>query len=452
MEMSTYEFGKQLITHFYALTRALQVYAPNNEVVRQTADKVMEYLRQAEVEVIRHRDYVFLNKERLRFDIGTYESLRFMHQRLRDLGIRSLKIGSEITLEELITFASMFPHGKDVFQQQFEGAGFRHISVLFGEAEEELPDEIDVTRERTKKRFFRALHTTKSLMENLWTQKAVDARNFKRAVFGVIDALSEDEFGVLAMTAIKNFDEYTYNHSLNVGVLAMALGQRIGLQRQRLAKLGTAAMLHDVGKVHLPRELLNKVDPLSDDEWILMKRHADYGVEEIVKTGGLDELGMISITVAFQHHWNLDGTGYPPKSDGMAPTLFARIVRICDSYDAMTTARVYQKVPVLPHLALRVLWTKREVWFDPLLVKVFIQMMGTYPVSSCVRLSSGEIGIVLQQNPDVMELPVVKVVITRDGERIDGPTVDLSTRDELRIEGVLYPQKFQINPNLYLIQ
>ena len=448
--MTDHQTGRQAVSHFYALTKVLQVYDPKNEVVQNTAQKMIDYIADSPLELLRVREYVFLNKERLRFEIDGYESLRFIHGRLAELQIKSLTFLPDVTRDEVVRFAAIFARDRDSFVKLFSSEGFGHIRIEYGEAEETVP-EIRKSRERTMQRYFKALNVTKKLMQNLWAKQPTDSRAFRRVVFSLVDSLSEDEFGLLALAAIKNFDEYTYSHSLNVGVLSIALGQRIGLSKLRLAHLGTAGMLHDMGKVHIPKEVIDKPGALTDEEWEMMKGHTRFGVEEILKTRGADEIGLISLMVSFQHHWNMDGTGYPEREDGQEQILFSRIVRICDTYDAMTTPRAYQTVPVLPHYALRVLWARRNTYFDPILVKVFTQMLGIYPIGSCLELATGEVAVVTRQNPGCTDAPVVAIVLDRNKQKSDGDTVDLAADKERKIARAIYPEQYDINPGSYIM-
>jgi HD-GYP domain-containing protein (c-di-GMP phosphodiesterase class II) len=279
----------------------------------------------------------------------------------------------------------------------------------------------------------------------------VDVKSSRRIVYSLVDSISRDEFGIMALTTIKNFDEYTFNHSLNVGILALALGQRIGLDKKSLARLGASGILHDIGKVEISKDLINKIQKLTDQEWETLKLHSNFGVREILKTRGLDDIAMYAVTVAYQHHWNFDGTGYPLREKDEEPTLFSKVVRICDSYDAMTTARSYQPVPYLPHFALRVIWSNQNRLFDPVLTKVFAQLLGIYPVGSCLELNTGEVGLVMRQNPSNIDLPIAKIIVDRDHNKVDGRTIDLAMDVETKIIRPTYPQIYGVNPAAYFL-
>lgn len=453
--MSIYSSGKTMVALLYPLLKAVQVYDVNNDVVINTAKKFIDFVESlfttiSSLEFVRYRDYIFFNKQRLKYEIDSYANLQFLNSRLKILRIKSLTFLPGIEQQELIDFAAIFKADKVTFLKEFVLKRYPHIKVEFLKAGEE-PDEFIEDGEFTKKTYFKALKVTKNMMQNLWSGRPVDVKSSRRIVYNLVDSISRDEFGILALTTIKNFDEYTFNHSLNVGILALALGQRIGLDRKSLARLGTSGILHDIGKVEISKELINKVQKLTDQEWETLKKHSNFGVREILKTRGLDEISMIAITVAYQHHWNYDGTGYPLREKEEDPTLFSRIVRICDSYDAMTTARSYQPVPYLPHFALRVIWSNQNRLFDPVLSKVFTQLLGIYPVGSCLELNTGEVGLVMRQNPGNIATPIVKIIIDRNHEKTDGKTIDLAMEVQIKVVRPTYPQIYGINPSAYFL-
>jgi HD-GYP domain-containing protein (c-di-GMP phosphodiesterase class II) len=454
--MSIHKSGTQLVILFHALAKAVQVYDINNDVVQKAAQRLVLYCTNlfeihAVLSFVRYRDYIFFNKQRLRFQIEGYASLQNLHDRMKALNIRTLSLGPGVTSAEIVHFALVFKEHAQTFHKKLTAKQFKHVTVEFATDDDEIPEFLKDT-ERVKRTYFKALNVTKNLMQSLWTDRPVDAVSSRRVVYHLIDALSQDEFGLLALTAIKNFDEYTYNHSLNVGVLSLALGQRIGLNRRDLAYLGTAGILHDIGKVEIPKKLIYKAGQLSNEEWETLKMHSTYGVKQILKIRGLDETGLVSLAVAYQHHWNHDGTGYPVRTGDEKPVLLAKIVRVCDSYDAMTTARIYQPIPYLPTIALRVLWKHQGKYFDPVIVKAFILLSGLYPIGSCIELSTDETALVIRQNYGHFELPIVRVVMDSRKRPVDeGAIVDLSEKRDVKILRPVYPQKYGITPGKYFI-
>jgi HD-GYP domain-containing protein (c-di-GMP phosphodiesterase class II) len=453
--MSIYIIGKTVVGLLYPLFKAVGVYDVNNDVVINSAKRFVDFIEDqfaamSSLEFVRYRDYIFFNKQRLKYEIDNYANLTFLNNQLKNLRIKSITFLPGMTQQEIIDFADIFKADKVTFLKQFVLKRYPHIKVEFLKADEEEEEPLEES-EFTKKTYFKALKVTKNMMQNLWTGRPVDVKSSRRIVYSLVDSISRDEFGIMALTTIKNFDEYTFNHSLNVGILSLALGQRIGLDKKNLARLGTSGILHDIGKVEISKDLINKIQKLTDQEWETLKLHSNFGVREILKTRGLDDIAMFAITVAYQHHWNFDGTGYPLREKDDEPTLFAKIVRICDSYDAMTTARTYQPVPYLPHFALRVIWANQNRLFDPVLTKVFAQLLGIYPVGSCLELNTGEVGLVMRQNPSNIDLPILKVIVDRDHNKVDGRIIDLAMDIETKIIRPTYPQIYGINPAAYFL-
>lgn len=449
--------GKDFISAFYALIKAAFIYDFNNDVVINQVNKFMNLFKnivqtENQIEILRYRDYIFFNRIRIRFEIEGYASLQFMEENLKRLGIKSITLLPKLKASDILKFASLLKFNREDFIQKYNESKFSSINVEFYVDQEESVPEFLKGGEQIKRTYFKALKATKNLIQNLWNRQEIDTKSFRRVVYTLIESLNEDEFGLTALTTIKNFDEYTYNHSLNVGVLSLAMGQRLALERKNLVKLGTAGLLHDIGKVAISKALIDKKEPLTKEEWETMKKHSIYGVGEIIKTRGLDDVSFVSILSAYQHHWNYDGTGYPEKMDSkIKPGLFARIIRICDTYDAMTTSRPYQVLPYLPAVAIRVIKSRANTYFDPILIKVFIQILGVYPVSSCLELNTGEVAIVLRQNPARIDRPIIKIVLNSRKEKTNGPIVDLGFEKGLNILQVVYPQKYNINPAEHII-
>jgi HD-GYP domain-containing protein (c-di-GMP phosphodiesterase class II) len=453
--MSLYRSGKDLINQFYALVKSTQIYDLKNDVVLATADKFVGHIGKIltnapQVEFIRYRDYIFFNKLRMRFEIEGYASLQFMNESYKRLKIKSITFLPGVTPDEIIRFAALFRENHERMLMSMAAGDIKSVTVQFAGPEEVIPDFLQ-NGEQTKRTYFKALKVTKNLIQNLWTNQPVNVKSFRRVVYTLIDNISQDEYGVIALTTIKNFDEYTFNHSLNVGILALAMGQRLGFDKKNLVKLGTAGLLHDIGKVEISKEILYKTGKLSDTEWNRMKLHSLFSVRQILKTRGLDEVSISALVTAYQHHWNFNGTGYPTSDQTkITPSFLSRIIRICDAYDAMTTPRPYQPVPYIPALAIRVIWERKGTFFDPDLVKIFVQLFGLYPVGSCLELSSGEIAITLKENTGHIDRPIIKVVVDRHREPVDGALIDLSVTAGIDINRAVYPQKYRINAAAYL--
>jgi putative nucleotidyltransferase with HDIG domain len=248
----------------------------------------------------------------------------------------------------------------------------------------------------------------------------------RATVGGLVDAVLQDPNAMLALTLIKSYDEYLFNHSVNVSVLCIALGQALGLDTEAIMEVGLGALVHDIGKVHWPEDIYQKPRDLSEEEWALVKRHPLDGAEIVEKMG---KPSPVALEVIREHHLRYDRKGYPIVDPDKEPGFFGSIAQIADTYDAITTARVYQNA-FEPSKAVARLQSLAGAVFDPRLLEVFIRMVGIYPVGSLVRLNTGELALVVRANPADGSRPTVRLLFDRTGRRLaEEQDLDLTQRD-----------------------
>lgn len=264
------------------------------------------------------------------------------------------------------------------------------------------------------------------LMRDVWTNlrfgRALQVNRVRGVVRSIVDSALENKEAMLELSSLKNYDEYTFYHSVNVAVLSVMVLSMLTLDDRSLVRMGTAAILHDVGKVDIPVSIVNKPGPLNTEEWEVVRRHPIAGAEVLCRSPGIDS---IAVVAAFQHHMGCDASGYPKVGTGGGLHLFSRIVGIADAYDAMTTRRVYSGAK-LPDRALAILMENAGGSLDPVLTKLFINAIGIYPVRTIVLLTTGEVGIVDQLNPREALRPKVRVVMDSDGKICHPNVVDLT--------------------------
>jgi HD-GYP domain-containing protein (c-di-GMP phosphodiesterase class II) len=269
-------------------------------------------------------------------------------------------------------------------------------------------------------------------MTGLRMGRGVSLRPVKRAVQSIVDQVLSNEASIMGLTSLRDYDEYTFTHSVNVCIFSVALGKKLGFHKSQLYELGLGALLHDVGKVRMPLELINKAGPLTEAEFGVLKEHPAEGLMQLFDMRGLAELPLRAMLMAYEHHMKVDQTGYPRSIRPRNPTVFSRIVAIADGFDAATTKRSYQAQPWPAEKVLQEMRDNPERGFDPLLVKAFISMTGIYPVGSAVILDSFELALVTARNPrpEALHQPIVQVVYDGFGVRVDPPlTYDLSELD-----------------------
>ncbi|MDP3284048.1 MAG: HD-GYP domain-containing protein, partial [Desulfobacterales bacterium] len=286
------------------------------------------------------------------------------------------------------------------------------------------------TRKMVRKTYFNAVTYAAGIIRKIRAGEKVSLKTAKRIVVSVVDQIVEEEELLLGMTAIKDYDEYTYRHSVNVSILSVALGQRLGLNRKMLTDLGMMAMFHDIGKINVPNEILNKPSSFNDEEWKIIKKHPFWGAKALLNLRKTDEFSVKAAIVAFEHHLNYDLSGYPKIRRRFDLDLFSRIISVADLYDAITSARVYTRTPLPPDKALAVMLENSGARLDPLILKFFINMVGIFPIGTIVMLNTNELGFVSGTNQLFLKRPKITIIIDRDGYRIDGRVVDLTEKDE----------------------
>ncbi len=253
--------------------------------------------------------------------------------------------------------------------------------------------------------------------------KAVDSASAQNLVEEISDSVTRNPGALISLARLKTADDYTYMHSVAVCAMMVALAKQIGLTEEHTRSAGMAGLLHDLGKAAIPLAVLNKPGKLTDDEFEVIKSHPVEGYN-MLKEGGSVEDSVLD--ACLHHHEKIDGSGYPDKLKGEEITLIARMTAICDVYDAITSDRPYKR-GWDPSESLRRMaeWTKGH--FDPRLFQAFVKSIGIYPVGSLVRLTSGRIGVVMEQGEKSLTSPRVKVFFsTKSDLRIPPEVVDLA--------------------------
>jgi putative nucleotidyltransferase with HDIG domain len=286
------------------------------------------------------------------------------------------------------------------------------------------------------------------VFEDISHGKKIDLKTVKSTVNNIMDGILRNPDAHLCMTHMKNRDEYTAQHSINVCVLSMALARHVGLHTDQISMLGVGALLHDIGKIKTPLEILNKPDKLTEQEFDIMKSHPQTGRQILER---FHELPMDVIDIAFSHHERMAGGGYPRGIRNQDISYWSKLVSIVDVYDAITSDRCYHK-GMSPTEALTRMYSWRLTDFDPILLEQFIQCIGIYPIGTLVELTSGEVGIVIAVNPVHRLRPKLSLVLSGDKQPIfPARVVDLARigaddpEPTYGIVKVLAPGSFNIN-------
>jgi HD-GYP domain-containing protein (c-di-GMP phosphodiesterase class II) len=436
--------GRAFLVALYAALRSRKLYPPENAAVQRALDDLEAAARALMVggngiAIRLSGDFLFVNGVRLRLELDNYASFSHVHRLLRALEIGALEVQEGITRQEWQSFLGLVqeldspgaPEDRHAaLAARLGPAGITHLDVQpLASAGMDLDRE--QARELAKRTYSHGVAVTKEVVNSIRLGRTVNLRAAKRAVQLIVDQVLTNETSLLGLTTLRDYDEYTFTHSVNVCIFAVALGRKLGLTKVQLYDLGLVALLHDIGKARIPVEVLNKPDGLTEEEWRVLQTHTWRGALTLFGLRGLGEAPYPAILVAHEHHMKTDLTGYPRHIRPRTLGLFSRLVAVADGYDAATTRRAYQTVPIEPDEVLREMWHNPRRGYDPRVVKALINLLGIYPVGTCVILDTFEVGIVTSANPDPQYLhrPLVSVVIDSQGARLPPPGIPANLAD-----------------------
>jgi HD-GYP domain-containing protein (c-di-GMP phosphodiesterase class II) len=251
-----------------------------------------------------------------------------------------------------------------------------------------------------------AQNVVRQVMNDVRMGRSIESERVKRVVNSMVESILRNPDALVSLTRMRSLDEYTFVHSLDVCILSLSLARHLSLSREEMMEIGIGALLHDVGKMRLPTQLLKKPDTLSENEWVEVRKHPVYSLE-ILETS--QEIPDSSKQLALQHHERYNGCGYPFGLKGDTIGTYGQIVGIIDFYDAITTDRPYQK-GIQPHEAIRQIYEKGQGEFNRFMVERFIQCIGIYPFGTLVLMDTEEMGIVCGVRPEVLLRPKVLVI------------------------------------------
>lgn len=314
-------------------------------------------------------------------------------------------------------------------------------------------------KEAAKRTYSQSVAVTREVMSSVRMGRAPSIKKIKRVVQTIVDQILNEETSLLGLTTIRDYDEYTFTHSVNVCIFSVALGRRLGLSRRQLYDLGLAALFHDIGKSRVPLTVLNKTEGLTDEDWRWLAAHPWLGVLALFQMRGQQELPYRAMVVAYEHHMKNDLSGYPKTIRPRSQSIFSKIVAVADGFDAATSRRAYQTVPLSPAAVLAGMRDNPRRGFDPVVVKGFINLVGVYPVGTLVVLDTFELALVhaVNPNPSAISRPLVRIVSDDRGNLLyPGELVDLTEqtpqgtyrRTIIKTEN---PERYGINVGDYFV-
>jgi len=434
--------GRQLIFSLYGALRAVKLYPVENAAVQKALADVTQQSNElraieGELELRMSGEFIFINHTRLRLDLDNFASFSHLLSLFRAAGIGSVTIAAEVTAKDWLIFLALLhaPALDDPAERfvqvlaKLESAG---VTVFLLAPPTEPGGGQEQAKERAKRTYAQSVTATRDLMQSVRMGTAPNIKKIKRVVQSIVDQILTEETSLIGLTTIRDYDEYTFTHSVNVCIFSVALGKRLGLSKLQLYDLGLAALFHDIGKSRVPQEVLNKTGGLTDEEWRLVASHPWLGVLALFQVRGTQELPYRAMIVAHEHHMKRDLTGYPRPIRARELSVFSKIVAVADGFDAATSRRSYQTVPYTPAQVMLEMRDNPRRGMDPVIVKAFINLIGVYPVGTLVVLDTFELGVVHAVNPlqDMLSRPIVRIIADTQGNLMHpGDLVDLADRN-----------------------
>ena len=420
---------EELLRRLAAAVRGASLYSPDHPLVRRGIDALaalsQKVLQQEDTLVIGLiGDEVVVNAQRLSRSAAMLIGFaRDLHER----DIEKITIARGITRDELHWFVHEMADRRAALPlaARLEARGVRRITI--GRINLEPAEEGATGMPAARQVYGTAVQTAEMLWQAAKAGDKPDPNAARRIIDSLAKLVSQDRTSLMALTALKRYDDYTFTHMVNVSVLAMAQARSLNLGGPMLREFGFAALMHDIGKVHTPLEVLNKPDRLTPEEFDLMKQHVVDGAHILRRT---PEMPALAPVVAFEHHLRQDLSGYPENIGHRELNLCTQIVSIADVYDALRSNRVYREG--LPSERVRAIMTQKDSpAFNSRLLRRFINLMGLFPVGTLVRLNTDAVGVVTHEHPTDPFRPQVKILLDRDGEAVeDRPLVNTWEPDD----------------------
>lgn len=376
------KYGKSVITNLYILVRITGIYDSMNEAILNTAKRLMadmelllEDTGELVIKIIEGSFYI--EGIRIKAMMSDIEGFTALAEELKKRLIGVLEFRAPLQAMDLVHLAYAVRGGAESaeVQSKLESKLTKGITVG-GPVVLQKGEEIDLKDSRAvaKQAYLKGVALLKDIDRAVKSGKRFQLKKIKRALQLMVDCIMTDESYLLAFAAVRNYENYYFFHPVNVSILSITIGKKMGMDRVMLRTLAMAAFFHDLGKVEIPLALLNKKTELTAKEMDLIKRHPVDGIKVLMRSLGLNEASILSILVSFEHHIKLDSSGYPQSSGKRKLSLFSRIVSIADDFDSLVSGKVYSRNKFAPQKAIKMMLSESGSRYDPFLMKVFAQI------------------------------------------------------------------------------
>ena len=423
--------GSALIAKFNGALRGARMYGAQSPTLQQLVGELLELvqsLMEDDLSMVVMGDYFYVNDMRLKPQPSQITLFRALMTEFEGRGLGGVRIQNGVSLQELSTFLHLMAAIRDEEQgekliAEMNQAGIANIlPIRAKDLQAEAQDENEPMertpngeRRRAQRTFWRAVNGTRDLVLGAAKSGRPALRQARRLVQPMVDSLMKNEYSIIGLTAIKDHDEYTYAHCVNVSVLSIGMGQALGLPRAALANLGVAGLLHDIGKIEVPVAVLQKPGKLSPEEWQVVRRHPLEGLKMVSRMPGVTTLTVEAMRVCFEHHMTMDRGGYPQFPKPHEPATSSRIVAVADFFDAITAHRSYRRRPLTSFEALSMLLGPEREHFDPAVLWALVKSVGLYPAGTVMLTTSNHVVLSVSPNLEDRRRPHCRVLVHPDG-------------------------------------
>jgi putative nucleotidyltransferase with HDIG domain len=446
--------SEELIRRLAAALRGTELYSPTHPLVQRGIDAfttaATEGLQSAPSIVIGFiGDEVVVDGHRL--PRGTASLVGFARD-LREREVEKVTISRGLTRDEVRNLIAAFSDRTSPvpLPDRLTSRGIRHVTLGKIVVEDVSDEQAGIAAARRV--YATAVETAETLWQAAKAGDQPDPSAARKIIDGLARLVTQDRTSLMALTALKKYDNYTFTHMVNVSALAMAQARALNVEGTLLREFGFAALMHDIGKVNTPLEVLNKPDKLTKDEFDVMKRHVVDGAHILRRTPEMPALAPI---VAFEHHLKQDLSGYPENIGSRKLNLCTMIVSIADVFDALRSNRPYRQGLATNRIR-AIMGEQGNPAFNQTLLKRFVNLMGLFPVGNLVRLSTDELAVVTAEHPTDPFRPQVKIIADKNGEFLEEPLLvntwerDGSSDQERGVVEAVDPEPLNIDPLTYL--
>ncbi len=469
----SYSQFEEFLHNFYSLSQTVRIHSDNHTLVIEGIEKFSESVNSCmENESLTFKisnDQLYVDDEKLPYNRTTknlFDNIIHYCDTRGLEGVRLLEAVKQASRMEILTFMRLLESSKqnpEPLTWLTEGLAAENIHwVELIKKSERLQNDQGSSfkdkaerRERARKDYTCAKASIEEVVQKIKEGKGeVGIGKTVRVVQNIVTNLIEDDEVYSAISTLRVFDDYIYTHSVNVAMLSMCIGRRINLSRRTLVSLGMCALFHDLGKIEIPNEVLHKKEELDDSELLLIEEHSLNSSRLLLKLKASPDSKARILVPMFEHHLKYDLSGYPHADWKKPLTLFGKIISIADKYDTLTSSRAYRKSLLSPDRALGYMFDRAGKDYDPTLIKVFINILGVYPVGTLLKLDTDELALVVSSpSRDFSKRPLVCVLEKEDeGSYKKKEIINLDERDNKsgnyvrEIIATYHPSAFGIQP------